>query len=103
MILRISASLVASAISRVIRPFSTRIGESEAGSMPLPSSSTVIRIRPSACRAVRRTVAGSGLPSARRSSGDSMPWSRALPDQMAERISDFLEDGSVELGSPCPR
>ena len=78
--IRCSACLSSSALAASMSssPFSTALRRRTSGLIPRPSSLISMTIWSPAWRADRRTVPLSGLPDARRSSGDSMPWSAAL-------------------------
>ena len=57
---------------------SMALASTRSRSMPRPSSSISMKMRPDRCSAARWMVPSAGLPTAMRSSGVSMPWSRAL-------------------------
>ena len=66
------------AVSASIRPFSRALVRSMSGSMPPPSSLTMMTMWSPSCCADSFSVPARGLPIDSRLSGASMPWSMAL-------------------------
>jgi hypothetical protein len=90
-----SASVIESGAAM---PRSRALASSLARFRPLPSSRTSMTIEPPWCEAERLIVPCSGLPLARRSSGDSMPWSQLLRTRCVSGSVIFLDQALVELG-----
>ena len=84
-----------------MRPRSIALARTASTSMPLPSSAISMTIMLPSFEALRRTVPSSFLPAAARSSGDSMPWSRALRTECISGSSrSSITDLSSSVSSP---
>ena len=69
-----------------------------AGSMPRPSSRTVMTTLPPAWRAESSSMPVGGLPAASRSAGVSRRVVERVADEVHERIAERVDDRAVELG-----